>query len=265
MEDLKSVLIVKGDYKYIESNPECKEVLMLLHGLFGALSNFGGLIDYFKDRYNVVVPMLPIYDMPLLSLSVVGLVEHVEKFVAYKGYKKVNVLGNSLGGHISLLFTLRNPEKVNTLILTGSSGLYESAMGNTFPKRGDYEYIRKKTEDTFYDPAVATKELIDEVYSIVNDRSKGIRVVVTAKSAVRQNVADKLHQIQCPTLLIWGKEDKVTPAFVADKFEDLIPNTTKYILDQCGHAPMMELPDRFNALLEGFLTEHNYSNTLSSV
>jgi 2-hydroxy-6-oxonona-2,4-dienedioate hydrolase len=246
----------EGKFKYIESGGG-KSVLLLLHGLFGALSNFSGIIDKLGKDYNVVVPILPIYDLPLTKLSVNGLVNHVDEFVRFKGFEKINVLGNSLGGHVSLLYAMLRPGNVRTLTLTGSSGLYESAMGNTFPKRGDYEFIKKKTEDTFFDPSVATKELIDEVYDIVNDRSKGIRVVATAKSAVRMNVSDRLHEVKCPTLLIWGKEDRVTPSFVAEKFHELIDNTELYILDNCGHAPMMELPDQFNDLLITFLNRYN--------
>jgi 2-hydroxy-6-oxonona-2,4-dienedioate hydrolase len=242
-------------FRFIESGGD-GENLLLLHGLFGALSNFSGILSHFGNRYNVVIPILPIYELPITKVSVTGLVEHVEAFIAYKGFDKVHVLGNSLGGHISLLYTLRNPDKVTTLNLTGSSGLYESAMGNTFPKRGDYDFIKKKTEDTFHNPSVATKELIDEVYGIVNDRGKAIRVVATAKSAVRQNVGDRLHQISCPTLLIWGKQDKVTPAFVAEKFHGLIPHSELHILDECGHAPMMEMPEVFNVILENFIDKH---------
>lgn len=242
-------------FRYIESGGGT-EVLLLLHGLFGALSNFSGILDHFKGRFNVVIPILPIYEMPITKVSVSGLVEHVEAFVTFKGFPSVHVLGNSLGGHIALLYTMRNPDKVGSLILTGSSGLYESAMGNTFPKRGDYEFIRKKTQDTFYSPETASKELIDEVYGIVNDRGKAIRVLATAKSAVRHNVGDRLHTISAPTLLIWGKQDKVTPAFVAEKFHALIPHSELFLLDECGHAPMMELPESFNQILEDFLKKH---------
>ena len=222
----------------------------------GALSNFKGIIEAFKDDYKVVVPILPIYEMPLFQVSVTGLVDYVAEFVKYKNYNAVNVLGNSLGGHIGLLYTLAHQDKVSSLILTGSSGLFESGMGNTFPKRGDYEFIKKKAEDTFYDPAIATKELIDELYNVVNDRNKAIRIVATAKSAIRHNLGDKLHLIKIPVLLIWGKEDSVTPPFVGEKFEELLPDAKLYLIDKCGHAPMMEKPDEFNEILKSFLEKN---------
>ncbi|HQU59384.1 MAG TPA: alpha/beta hydrolase, partial [Saprospiraceae bacterium] len=147
------------------------------------------------------------------------------------------------------------PGRVASIILTGSSGLFESAMGTSFPKRGDYEFIKKKTESTFYTPEVASKELVDEVFDIVNDRNKAIRVVATAKSAVRHNLGDNLHQIKAPTLLVWGKQDQITPAFVGEKFHELIENSRLIFLDECGHAPMMEHPEAFNQHLENFLKE----------
>jgi len=242
----------EGEFKYVEVGPTDGKVLLLLHGLLGALSNFEGIIEHFRKEYHVVIPMLPIFEMPLRKLGVTGLVDYVDRFVQHKGYEKVNVLGNSLGGHLCQLYTLRRPEKVSSMILTGSSGLFESAMGNTYPKRGDYEYIKDKAESVFYDPAIATKELVDEMYETINNRSMAIRVVATAKSAVRHNLSDKLQYITCPTLLIWGRQDEVTPAFVGEKFHELLPNSELVFVDKCGHAPMMELPDRFNEILQSF-------------
>jgi pimeloyl-ACP methyl ester carboxylesterase len=141
------------------------------------------------------------------------------------------------------------------MVLTGSSGLFESALGGTFPKRGDYEYIKTKTEYTFYDPNTATKELVDEVFGICNDRGKAIRVISMAKSAIRENLANDLHKIKCPVCLIWGKEDKITPPFVAEEFHKLLVNSEVHFIEQCGHAPMMEKPREFNMLLQNFLTK----------
>jgi hypothetical protein len=81
------------------------------------------------------------------------------------------------------------PQIVKGLVITGRSGLYENAMGETYPRRGDYEFIKKKAQNVFYDPAVATKEIVDEVYFTVSDRNKLIKTLAIAKSAIRHNMA----------------------------------------------------------------------------
>jgi 2-hydroxy-6-oxonona-2,4-dienedioate hydrolase len=246
-------IIESGRFKYTESGHRGGPPIILLHGLLGALSNFEGIIKHFSSTHNVVVPILPIFEISLRSLSVMKLVEYVEEFVDYKGYDRIHVLGNSLGGHIAQLYTLKNSEKVFSMTLTGSSGLFESAMGTTFPKRGNYEYMRQKAESVFYDPAVATKELVDQVYETVNDLKRAMCVVALAKSAVRHNLEDRLYDIKVPTLLVWGIQDGVTPIWVGEKFHELIPNSELVKVDKCGHAPMMERPEAFNLALESFL------------
>ncbi len=238
-------------FKFIEEGNG--EPLVLLHGLFGAMSNFQHLIGYFKDHNRVIVPLLPLLDMDILHTSVGGLAKYVHKFLEARKLDNVNLLGNSLGGHVALVHTLKHPERIKSLILTGSSGLFESGMGDSYPKRGDYEYIRKKTALTFYDPAIATKELVDEVYSITNNRLKAIKIIALAKSAIRNNLGEELTQIKQPTLLVWGNNDTITPPFVAREFNKLIPNSELHFIDKCGHAPMMEVPEEFNVILHRFL------------
>lgn len=248
----------EGEFRYIEEGEG--EVLLLLHGLFGALSNFSDLIDYFKTKYKVVIPVLPLYEMELRETTVMSLVKFTERFVAKKGYKNVNLLGNSLGGHVAQLYALENLSNVKSVTLTGSSGLFENAMGDTFPKRGSYEYIEKKTQETFYDPNVATKELVDEVFEIVNNNEKVLRVLSMARSALKQNLAEKLGDLNKPVLLIWGKQDSITPAFVGEEFHKLLPNSALHFIDKAGHAPMMEKPNEFNEILEEFLYSTYHEN-----
>jgi pimeloyl-ACP methyl ester carboxylesterase len=244
-------LKVEGKFKYIDEGQG--EIIVLLHGLFGALSNWRSVIDYFSPRYRIVIPLMPIYEMPILSTSAEGLADFINEFIKYKGFGKVALLGNSLGGHVALIYTKKHLEMVKCLALTGSSGLYENAMGGSFPKRGDYEYIKKKVEYTFYAPETATKELVDEVYSITNDRNKILRILSMAKSAIRHNMRKDIPKFTIPTCLIWGLNDKVTPPEVGEEFHTLFPDSELHFLDKCGHAPMMEQPEAFNKILDTFL------------
>lgn len=251
--EARFITVVKKEsgHRYIEegSGP----VLLVLHGLFGALSNFKDVLDEFSADYKVVIPIMPIYDLPLLKTNVKELARYIEEFVKFKGYADVTLLGNSLGGHVSLVYTVANPDNVKALVLTGSSGLYENAFGGSFPRREDKAYIRKKVETTFYDPANATDELVAEVFGIINDRNKLIRVLAIAKSAIRHNMRDELEDISIPTCLIWGRNDGVTPPEVAEEFHQLLPNSELYWIDKCGHAPMMEHPTEFNNILKPWL------------
>ncbi len=247
----------EGKFNYLEVGEGTP--IIILHGLMGGLSNFDGVTDFFPAKgYKVLIPELPIYKMSVLKTNVKNFAKYVKDFIDHKGYNEVILLGNSLGGHIGLLCTKLYPEKIKALVITGSSGLYESAMGESYPKRGDRDYIQKKAENVFYDPKVATKEIVDDVYETVNDRNKLIRTLAIAKSAIRHNMAKDLPNMETPTCIIWGKNDNVTPPQVADEFHELLPDSSLFWIDKCGHAAMMEHPHTFNKLLYAWLEERGY-------
>lgn len=254
---MEEKITTEGKFRYIEAGEG--PPIIILHGLMGGLSNFHGVTSYFPDKgYKVFVPELPIYDMPILKTNVKNFARFLERFIEFKGIKDVILLGNSLGGHIGLLHTKLYPEMVKALVITGSSGLYESAMGDGYPRRGDYEFIKKKAQDVFYNPEVATKEIVDEVFDTVNNRNKIVRTLAIAKSAIRHNMARDLPKMQTPTCIIWGKNDTVTPPKVAMEFHDLLPDSELFWIDECGHAPMMEHPREFNELLYAWLQKRNF-------
>lgn len=243
----------ENDFQFIEegSGP----TLLLLHGLFGALSNWTDVVSHFSKRYRIVIPLMPIYTLPILNTNVKALAEFVHDFIRFKQYKDVILIGNSLGGHVTLVYVKNHPDNIRGMVLTGSSGLYENAMGGSFPRREDYNFIKQKVEYTFYDPASASKELVDEVYGIVNDKGKLIRILSLAKSAIRHNMSDDLQFMKLPTCLIWGKNDTITPPDVAEEFHRLLPKNELFWIDKCGHAPMMEQPKEFNVILDGWLAK----------
>lgn len=244
----------EGNYRYLDEGKG--DIVLMLHGLFGALSNWEPTISAMQDTHRIIVPVLPIYEMPLLSASIDGLRKYVEGFVKALGLDQFHLMGNSLGGHIALVYTVAHPEKVKTLILTGSSGLFENSMGGSFPKRGSYEYIKERVGYTFYDPATASEDLIQEVFEITKSVSKCMAIVAIAKSAQRHNLANDLHKIKVPTLLIWGLNDTITPPHVAHEFNRLIGHSELHFIDHCCHAPMMERPTEFNILLKDFLLKN---------
>ncbi len=251
---MKNTVKQLGEYSYLDEGQG--PVVMMLHGLFGALSNWEPTISSLKENFRVIVPVLPIYNMPLLSATIDGLRKYVEGFVKTMGLTKFNLMGNSLGGHIALVYTVNHPEQVMSLTLTGSSGLFENSMGGSFPKRGSFEYIKERVEYTFYSPETASEDLVKEVFEITKSVSKAMAIVSIAKSAQRHNLAGDLYKIQIPTLLIWGLNDTITPPHVGHEFNRLITNSELYFVDHCCHAPMMEQPKRFNYLLSRFLKKN---------
>ena len=254
---MKNNLRKEGKFSYVEEGEGTP--IVILHGLMGGLSNFTGVMDFFpKNGYKVVIVDLPIYSMPLIKTSVANFAKHLKEFIDFKGFEEVILLGNSLGGHIALLATKMFPEVVKALVITGSSGLYESAMGESYPKRGDYDYIKKKAENVFYDPKIATKEIVDDVFESVNDRNKLIKTLAIAKSAIRHNMSKDLPKMQTPTCIIWGRNDNVTPPEVAEDFYRLLPDADLFWIEKCGHAAMMEHPEPFNEILYKWLTDRNF-------
>lgn len=230
--------------------------IILLHGLMGGLSNFDETIAYFSGKgFKVYAPVLPIYDFSVLNTNLTTIAKYVGKFIKTVVKQPVTLVGNSMGGHVALILTLARPELVHSLCLTGSSGLYEKPFGDSFPRKSDKEYIRKKTQEVFYDPIVATDELVDEVFAVVNDRMKGIKTVMLARSAIKHNMLNDLPNIKCPTCIIWGKQDGVTPPDVAVEMDRLIPDSDLFWMDKCGHAAMMEKPTEFNEILYNWLKD----------
>jgi pimeloyl-ACP methyl ester carboxylesterase len=132
-------------------------------------------------------------------------------------------------------------------------GLYEKNTLGSFPKRHNYSYIREHVANTFYDPLTATAELVDAVFEIVGDNRKCLRIIRTSKKTQNSYVTDLLPQINVPALLIWGREDNVTPPNVAEDFQRMLPDARLVYLSQCGHAPMMEKPKEFNEALGHFI------------
>jgi len=249
-------LKTEGKFTYAEAGEG--KAIIVLHGLMGALSNFESTFNHFSSNgYQVLIPELPLYTLPLIKTNVKNLANFLKEFMEFKKIDSAILLGNSLGGHISLYFAKHHPEKVTALVLTGSSGLYEKAMGDSFPKRGNYEYIKEKTKGVFYDPEIGTKEMVDDVFKIVNDRSSVIRTLAIAKSAIRHNMANDLPEMKQPSCIIWGKQDIVTPPEVAVDFNKLLPDSNLFWIDKCGHAAMMERPEEFNQILSTWLTSRN--------
>ncbi len=243
----------EGKFKWLEEGTKGRAII-LLHGLMGGVENFGEMVDFISAKYKVYGLDLKLFEgRTILKVSVKALSDYLFEFMNQINVNSAVLIGNSMGGHIGLIFAKDHPEKVDALILTGSSGLFEESMGSSFPRRGDKNYIRKKTEEVFYDPKVATDELVDKVFEIANNRISVLKLLGYAKSAIRHNMENDIPMIKQPTCLIWGANDKVTPPHVAEEFHKLLPNSELNWIPRCGHAAMWEHPKRFSEIVLKFL------------
>jgi 2-hydroxy-6-oxonona-2,4-dienedioate hydrolase len=243
----------EGKFKWLEEG-KGEQPIILLHGLMGGVENFGEMVDFISAEYKVYGLDLKLFEgRTILKVSVKALSDYLYEFMSLLSIESAVLIGNSMGGHIGLIFAKDHPEKVDALILTGSSGLFEESMGNSFPRRKNKDYIREKTEEVFYDPKVATDELVDRVFEIANNRISILKLIGYAKSAIRHNMANDIPKITKPTCLIWGAKDKVTPPHVAEEFHKLLPNSELNWIPLCGHAPMWEHPKKFSEIALKFL------------
>jgi pimeloyl-ACP methyl ester carboxylesterase len=227
--------------------------VLCLHGLFGTREHWETTVEALAPRYRAMALTLPIFETPPDDLSVMGLRHHVEAFMDAERVPPAIVVGNSLGGHVALDLALHAPTRVRGLVLSGSSGLFERSFTRGVPHRPSAAFVRERMTEVFHDPAMVTPEWVEEIRDRVSRRPAVLRVLQVSRSARRYNLEDRLGLIRCPTLLVWGTEDRITPREVAIRFLDGIPSATLRLLPDCGHAPMLEHPEAFARALEEIL------------
>ncbi|MBD3173762.1 MAG: alpha/beta fold hydrolase [Armatimonadia bacterium] len=228
--------------------------VLFLHGIFGSPENWGETAEQLVGKYRMIRLEFPIFSTAPRKCNVNTLTTYVEQFLQESDMEPPVVVGNSLGGHVALDLALRRPDLVRALTLTGSSGLFERGFEKGVPRHPDRDWIADRLgHSIFYDPGKLTDEMVDEAMDVLESRENRLRLIRIAASAKRSNLAEELHQVSVPTLLVWGRQDRVTPLEVAEQFEDSIPRARLVLVDECGHAPMLEQPRAFTMALEEFL------------
>lgn len=182
-----------------------------------------------------------------------------------EGIGRAVVGGNSLGGHVAARMALAFPDRVEGMVLTGSSGLFERGFERSVPRRPTEEYIRTRMGEVFHDPVHCTPELVADVRGVLGDLRRVMKMVRLASCARRDNLREFLPRLTCPALLVWGREDRVTPLATAEEFASLMPNARLHLLEECGHVPMVEQPAAFKSLLAEFLEGLEAKTTAAGV
>jgi pimeloyl-ACP methyl ester carboxylesterase len=231
------------------------EPIVLLHGLMGRMDHWDSTLQALATIARPVAPDVPILDEALTDRSVGGLTEHVRALLDALEIDRAVVGGNSLGGHLALELALRYPRRVSGLILTGSSGLFERSFTRGVPHVPTTEFVQQKMEEIFYDTSLVTPAWVEAVRCTLTTRALARRIIQVARSAKRSNLESRLGEITAPTLVLWGKDDRITPPEVAERFTALIPGAELVFIANCGHAPMLEQPNVFNAVVEDWLQD----------
>ena len=229
--------------------------LLLLHGMFGEAGNWQECQRRWSPVRKVLAPPLPLFSLKGDEPPINALATFALGVLDSQGIDKAVVAGNSLGGHVALRLALAHPDRVAALVLTGSSGLFERGFERKVPRRPSRSFLHEKISEVFYDSSLVTEELMDGVNATLTDVRKAVHLLRLAKAAKRDNLNLLLHRITCPTLLVWGENDNITPPSVGHEFHELITGSQIRFIPRCGHAPMMERPEEFNAILDEFFTE----------
>jgi len=231
------------------------EPVILLHGLMGQMHHWDAVLEGLDDGYRAIALTLPIFGRTLGEASLGALARHVVAFMDALEMPRAIVGGNSLGGHVALRVALEHRDRVSGLLLTGSSGLFERGFSSGVPHRPDRRWVREKMEEVFFDPSLVTEGWVDEAHRVVTTPASAVRVLRLARDARRDNLEARLGLIRVPTLLVWGREDRITPPEVGERFRELIPDAQLTCLARCGHAPMLEQPEEFADVVADWLED----------
>ena len=252
--------------------------VVFVHGLSGSWQNWLEQLPVLAEDHRVVALDLPGFGqspMPPEKISIPGYGRLVEGVLDVLGLDAVALVGNSMGGFIAAEVAIQFPARVERLVLVSAAGLSIefqrnehvlralrrverrlTAWGGWLASRSDTLVRRRRTRRALLAIVAAHPELLPGPLSAELLHGSGTSGFVDALDALTDYpIRERLPEIACPTLIVWGEDDRLVPVRDAFEFERLIPKARKVIYRDTGHVAMLERPAAFNALLEGFLHE----------
>lgn len=237
------------------------EPVVFLHGLVGLNEHWERVVRAVSVRARCITLQLPLLDLRMTDCSLRAVVAMTMQFLNKYLDEPAVLVGNSFGGHVALRVTHERPELVRALVLTGASGLIERTMVKGAPVRPSREWLVEKIGELFYDKSHMDPGDVDRAHKLLSKRGGARAMVKLSKSARRDNMSDDLGEIRQPTLLIWGREDVVTPPSAGQGFSELMPDAELFWIDKCGHAPMIEAPSEFSQAMHAFFDARGIAPT----
>jgi pimeloyl-ACP methyl ester carboxylesterase len=252
--------------------------VLLVHGLAGCWQNWLENIASLATDYRLIAVDLPGFgesEMPARPISISGYARTLDALCDALGLHTVRVVGNSMGGFVAAEMAIRSPARVEALCLVAAAGLsveraradrstgvrhrienllffYIAWLATKFPALA----LRPRVRRWMLGLVVAHPE--DLPGPLIAEQVRGIAKPgfdAALEALTRYPIRDRLGEIACPTLIVWGDEDRLVPPSDAAEFEWLISGSRKLTYEDTGHAPMLERPERFNADLRTFLEQ----------
>ncbi len=230
--------------------------IVFLHGLVGLNEHWEQVVERVCGRVRCILFELPLLQLRGEHCSVQGVERLTARFLADYMDEPAVLAGNSFGGHVAVRIALGHPQLTRGLVLAGASGLIEKSMVSDVQIRPSREWLRRKIGELFFNPGEHMREAdLERAYRELSDRRNARAMVKLSRSARRDHLGERMPQMQMPVLLIWGRQDIVTPPEAAEQFQRLIPDTRIVWFDDCGHVPMVECADAFAESLLKFADE----------
>ncbi len=242
---------IKGNHIYLEAGEG--RPIVFSHGLFGGIFNIDKVCKELSKKNRFLMPYLPMYDMALIDCTVKKLGDYLETFINDLGIEDAIVIGSSMGGGAALYYAAKKNNKLKGLVLCGSSGLSSIPLTKGYFKRKNFEFVQEATRDIFYNRNIPPDEMVTDVFNAIQSTEVVLRSIRFTKAATNNRMHNELKEVRVPATLIWGKEDPITPVEVAPLFQQLIPDATLSIINNCGHVPTQEKPYEFLEILQDLL------------
>lgn len=234
----------------------CPTPVVFLPGLIGLNEHWMPLVQHVRHLCHCVCFEVPLLDLPFEHCSIDDVTEMTARFLEQEVGEPAVLVGNSFGGHVAARLAIDRPDLVRALILTGASGLLEKPIiFLSVGPRPSVQWMRDKFGAILYDQSKITDDEVERVHSVVCDKHRGRALVKLSKSARKDCLEDRLNRVRVPTLLVWGRQDSITPAKAAEGFNRGIAGSRLVWLDRCSHAAMVEQPEAFAAAMRPFLMD----------
>lgn len=228
---------------------------VFLHGLVGLNEHWEDVGRRLRERVRCVM-----FELPLLALrgnhcSIHGATDLTARFLREYLAEPAVLVGNSFGGHVAARLAIEHPHLVRGLVLAGASGLIEKTMMSDIQIRPSKEWLRRKIGELFFDQTHMREADLDRAHKELSDRGGARAMVRLSRTARKDHLGERTREIRVPTLLVWGRQDVVTPPEAAEGFARHIADARLVWFDRCGHAPMIEKPEEFASALLAFAGE----------